>query len=197
MRVRQCMLAGGVKNDGGKNDWGEAEAVSYAFTPGVFFFCIYETLSTLKVKDQRRESKAFSEWGAEIQGDVLSMWGSLTLLCLPPLFTVTHSVMICNTSHQNVSVSFTPWNTIVATGSMVPLTWKLVIFRENGNRTATYTINQEMFCLAKTVHWNIYNASYFECYHPITWPLSVVITPLIKLQDGQGYLLWLDNQWWS
>lgn len=58
------------KNDGGEDDWGEAGAISYAFAPAVLVFCIYETLSTLKVKDQKRESKAFSEWGAEIQGDV-------------------------------------------------------------------------------------------------------------------------------
>lgn len=44
-----------------KMERGEAEAISYAFTPAVFFSCIYETLSTLKVKDQRMESKAFSE----------------------------------------------------------------------------------------------------------------------------------------
>ena len=48
----------------------EAEAIIYASAPAVLVFCIYETLSTLKVRDQRMVSKAFSEWGAEIQGDV-------------------------------------------------------------------------------------------------------------------------------
>lgn len=57
MRVRQCVLAGGVKNDGGKDDRGETEAMSYAFTPAVFLLCIYETLSTLKVKDQKARIK--------------------------------------------------------------------------------------------------------------------------------------------
>lgn len=69
MRVRQCVLAGGVKHDGGKDERAEGEAISYAFTPAVFLLCIYETLSNLKVKDQRMKSKAFSEWGADIQGD--------------------------------------------------------------------------------------------------------------------------------
>lgn len=45
---------------GGEDDGGEAEAVSYAFTPAVIFLCIYETPSTLKVNDQR-ESEAVSE----------------------------------------------------------------------------------------------------------------------------------------
>lgn len=64
--VKVCTRGEGV------DDWGEAGAISYAFTPAVLAFCIYETLSIPKVKDQRTESKAFSEWGAEFQGDVES-----------------------------------------------------------------------------------------------------------------------------
>lgn len=62
--------------------------MSYAFPPDVFFLYIYETPSAVKVKDQRIESKAFGEWGAEIQGDVQPMWDSLSLLSPLLLYSV-------------------------------------------------------------------------------------------------------------
>lgn len=69
----------------GVDDWGEAGSISYAFTPAVLVFCIYETLSIPKVKDQRTESKAFSEWGAEFQGDVEPLWGLLSQVTSPSI----------------------------------------------------------------------------------------------------------------
>lgn len=106
MRVRQRALAGGVKHDGGKDERGEGEAISYAFTPAVLLSCIYETLSNLKVKDQRMKSKAFSEWGGQISKEMRNPGEThSSLLSPPPRFTITRPVIICNTTHQNVSLS--------------------------------------------------------------------------------------------
>lgn len=59
-------------------------------------FCIYETLSTLKVRDQRRESKAFSEWGAKIQGDARLAAHSSLPPTLPAFSVQFHSLLILN-----------------------------------------------------------------------------------------------------